>query len=416
MTRERTDARLSRRGFVTGAARGFGVLALGPSLLHAAALAQAGGRPVVSVDRLGVLGAPDANGIRLPAGFWSRVVARSERRVQVDGGGFLDYRWHIFPDGGATFPVRDGGYIYVSNCEAPARLGGGASALRFDAFGRIVDAYRILADTHLNCAGGPTPWGTWLSCEEHPQGLAYECDVFGAGAQARPALGTFEHEAAAVDPVQGHVYLTEDDPQGRFYRFAAERRRDGKTLDLTAGVLEVASVDESNGRVRWYTVPNPNPARLEIPTRLQVPASTAFDGGEGCWYHDGRVFFTTKGDNRVWMLDTHLQRMSVLYDAATARNPMLTGVDNVTVTGAGQVLVAEDGGDMQIVMLGADGSIAPLLQVMGQEQSEITGPAFDPSGRRLYFSSQRGNAPEGERGGLGITYEISGPFERLTRA
>jgi secreted PhoX family phosphatase len=94
----------------------------------------------------------------------------------------------------------------------------------------------------------------------------------------------------------------------------------------------------------------------------------------------------------------------VLYDVETSDNPILTGVDNVVITPTGDVLIAEDGGDMQIVVLTDEGSVAPLLQVIGHDQSEITGPAFDPSYQRLYFSSQRGSL--GKSSG-GITYEVS---------
>lgn len=83
--------------------------------------------------------------------------------------------------------------------------------------------------------------------------------------------------------------------------------------------------------------------------------------------------------------------------------PRATGVDNVTVSRAGAVFVAEDGGDMQIVVLGTDGSVSPVVEVNGHDDSEITGPAFSPDGSRPYFSSQRYN-------GVGITYEVRGPF------
>jgi secreted PhoX family phosphatase len=85
---------------------------------------------------------------------------------------------------------------------------------------------------------------------------------------------------------------------------------------------------------------------------------------------------------------------------------MLKGVDNVMVTADGHILVAEDGGDMQIVILGPGGEIYPLVQVVGQDSSEITGPAINHLGNRLYFSSQRGD-------GFGITYEVSGNFLNL---
>ena len=136
-----------------------------------------------------------------------------------------------------------------------------------------------------------------------------------------------------------------------------------------------------------------------------MPAATPFNGGEGIFYDQGLVYFTTKGDNRVWMLDTFIQRIDLLYDRATSPNPILSGVDNVLVTPVRDVFVAEDGGDMEIVALTPRGGVLPVLQVTGQSGSEITGPALSPDGSRLYFSSQRGGPT-----GSGITYEVSGPF------
>jgi secreted PhoX family phosphatase len=179
----------------------------------------------------------------------------------------------------------------------------------------------------------------------------------------------------------------------------------------------VASVDWASGYVSWRTVPFPdptsNPLTLLFPTRKQVSGSTAFNGGEGIWYHDGTVYFTTKGDNRVWALNTHTQILRIIYDFASSVTPVLRGVDNLTVSPSGQLLVAEDGGDMQLVVLDANGNAAPLLQVNGQSRSEITGPALSPDGTRLYFSSQRGPFNDGQS--LGVTYEVSGPFSQILR-
>jgi secreted PhoX family phosphatase len=122
-------------------------------------------------------------------------------------------------------------------------------------------------------------------------------------------------------------------------------------------------------------------------------------------YFEGIVFFSTKGDNRIWSYDTETTTLAVFYDIATSATPFLSGVDNLTVTANGDVLVAEDAGDMEVVAILEDGTMKPLLQVTGQSSSELTGLAFDPSGTRLYVSSQRGIGTAS-----GITYEISGPF------
>lgn len=340
---------------------------------------------------------PDENGVRLPAGFTARVVARTNEAPMPGS----DFKWHVAPDGGATYPLEDGGWIYVSNSEVP--LAGGVGALRFDASGALVSAYSILANSSVNCAGGPTPWGAWLSCEETARGRVFECDPRGEiEAVERPALGIFKHEAAAVDPKLHHVYLTEDEDDGCFYRFTPDRIASYGYADLSSGKLEVAAVD-ANGAVTWHELPDPIYEK-GIATRKQVAAATLFDGGEGIWYHEGIVYFSTKGDGRVWAHDVNASTLSVLYDAQTAANPILKGVDNLTVSCCGDVLVAEDGDDMQIVAIMPNGELKPIMQIMGHDKSEVTGPAFDPSGTRLYFSSQRGN------GSGGITYEVSGPF------
>jgi secreted PhoX family phosphatase len=347
------------------------------------------------VSFFGPLQPPDPNGIRLPHGFHSRVLARSDDPVGDTG-----FVWPHAPDGGATFETHDG-WIYVANSEL--NVGGGASALRFDRSGAVSDAYRICENTRRNCAGGAMPWGSWLSCEEVRNGLVYECDPTGQRPQiARPALGSFQHEAVAIDP-EGRLYLTEDEFDGALYRFTPNERE-----RLESGLLEVAEIFDAD-RVRWHPVPFPNPAFLVPPTRRQVLQSTSFRGGEGIVYDRGHVYFTTKFDNRVWGLDLSRETIRVVYDRATDPLQQLSGVDNVTVTSGGDLLVAEDGGNMELVMLTPDGLALALLRVEGQPGSELTGPAFDPKGKRLYFSSQRGSD------GRGITYEVRGPFESMRR-
>jgi len=348
--------------------------------------------------QLGPLRPPDENGVRLPEGFSSRILARSSHEP-VAGCGYL---WHAAPDGAAVFAVDDG-WIYVSNSEVGGNSGG-AGALRFNPQGDVIDAYSILSGTTSNCAGGPTPWGTWLSCEEDDQGRVWECDPLGKkDAVVWPAMGVFKHEAAAVDPVTHDIYLTEDRGDGLFYRFRP-RNAQREMPDLSAGVLEAAQLLEG-GEVVWHRVKNP--AGAVQPTRLQVSKVTIFKGGEGVWVHDRVVYFTTKLDERVWAYDTASSSIEIIYDHDRSANPDLSGVDNVTVSSAGDVIVAEDGGDNQIVAVLPGGMTAALLQVVGHDGSEITGPVFDPTGTRLYFSSQRGETGQSEDG---VTFEASGPF------
>lgn len=383
---------MERRSFLRGAVVGTSAAAFGFTLWQGAASAapaQPGPGPY------GALGPADANGIQLPAGFTSRVVARSGQRV-----GSTSYTWHNAPDGGACY--NDGtGWIYVSNSEI--NPSGGASAVRFSSTGAITGAYRILSNTRQNCAGGKTPWNTWLSCEEVSLGYVYETDPYGVKAAVRrDAMGRFKHEAAAADPVRRAVYLTEDESNGCLYRFVPTTWG-----DLSSGRLQVlVAGTATSGSFSWADVPDPDGSPTY--TRSQVSGAKRFNGGEGCHYADDKVWFTTKGDNRLWQLNLLTNTYELAYDdSLVSGTAPLTGVDNVTGTASGDLFVAEDGGNMEICVITPDDVVAPFLRVGGQSSSEICGPAFSPDGSRLYFSSQRGTS--GSSSG-GITYEVTGPF------
>jgi secreted PhoX family phosphatase len=405
---------VTRRHLIQSAALASGALALGPAFWQRAVASAAtpGDGPY------GPLGPPDANGIRLPEGFKARVIARGGEPVQG-----TTYSFPLQPDGQATFATQDGGWILVTNSEVPL-AGGGVSATRFSPTGEITDAYRILGGTQLNCAGGPTPWGTWLSGEEYDTGQVWECDPTQASqGVARPALGNFKHEAVAVDSAGQRLYLTEDFVDGNLYRFTPE-----SYPELDAGVLEVASV-AADGKVSWLPVPNPNPGNSDTPTRKQVPEATVFARAEGIWFDSGMVYVATTADEKIHAYDTIGERVEVIYDRAKIANAPLQMPDNLSVSPSGDLFVAEnhdaEDGHLDVMLLTPDLVIAPFLSVEGGKHiydnpilgpSELTGPVFDPSGTRFYFTSQRARpaAIGGSAPGPGEVYEVTGPF-RLER-
>lgn len=381
---------LSRRDLLRAGVGAGSALAFGPAFWRSALAAEPA---TPGPGPYGEPGAFDANGIAVPRGFTTRKIAQGGQEV-------AGYTWHLDTDGQGCFPMPDGGWVLTANSEVDITEGGGASMVRFAPDGAIVEARRILADTDNNCAGGATPWGTWLSCEEEFYGQVWECDPTGSRpAVARPAMGIFTHEAVCVDPREERLYLTEDQGDGCLYRFTPDAYP-----DLSSGTLE-ALVADAAGAVSWVVVPPAPPTRYVA----QAQGAKAFNGGEGIWYDSGIVYFTTKGDVRVWAYDVARQHLEVLYDKALAGDGSpLKSVDNLCVSRAGDIYVCEDGDTFEICLISPERRVQTFVrlspEVHGQPgTNETTGVVFDPSGRRMYFGVQRSF-------GTGAVYEVRGPF------
>lgn len=401
---------------------------------------------------IGPLQAADANGVQLPAGFSSRVIAVAYEPPLAGNPTFL---WHTDPDGAGTFRTDDGGWIVVSNCEARdatttvggmspvalpgtdretvAALGllaGGVSALRFDAQGTLVDAYAVQRNTTTNCSGGVTPWGTWINGEEILDGYMFECSPLRDGGEPLrlDRFGRKAHEMVAIDSANRAIYHTEDlGGAERFYRNVyteAEWPTGGRPDLVNGGRLQALAVDagldaarQGPVPIRWVDCVNDGRPQAEV----YLPETTVFVGNEGVWVLNGIVYFSTKGDSNIWAIDILGNTLESIYNPADGPvgspadpdEPPMSGVDNICMTQDGEMIVVEDGGDMRAMVLLPDRSTIPLLRLPGNpEVTEVTGPTFSPDGRRLYVANQRAlrmGLPAAFRLG-GVLYEITLPF------
>jgi len=413
---------VDRRGFLKTSAAAVAGTTLFP-LGRPGRLAHARGVPpsAAGVGPYGPLAATaDSSGLLLPAGFTSRVVAIGG---EVVGG--TDFLWPPRSDGSGTIATADGGWIMVSNSNLVSVVPpgvGSVSAIEFAPDGTVRSAYSILQGSQGNSGGCVTPWGTWLSCEEDgltDRGGVWECDLRGGGATIRPALGLFSHETVAIDPVEGRLYLTQPHPMGLLYRFTPIAAG-----DLSDGTLEACIVAD-DGSVSWAIVADPTGQTAK--TRDQVPGARVFPGGGGAVTHGGWLYFTSKSDHSVHAIDLAAQRYRLIWKG----NPEVAGVDGAVLSGcdslamhaqSGDLLIGEDGGDLDVVLMTNQGEVAPLVRVVGAGAgaTRVSGVAFDPTGTRLYLSVPRAITPRSvgeivpgqdpaDFGG-GIVYEVTGPF------
>lgn len=368
---------------------------------------------LISWNDIGPLQKPNQFGVMVPEGMQCKLIAQSGKKIGEN------YIWHGSPDGASVFPTDDKGWIYVSNSELWNK-NGGVGAIKFGKDGEIEDSYSILENSELNCSGGATPWGTWLSCEEHLKGIVWETSPIKNNPnfpRKREMLGAFRHEGAAIDPKTNFIYMTHDDIEGLFYRFTS-KGKPGSEKFYSDGELQAAEVNY-DGSINWIKVPDPSAKTTTIIE--QLPEATSFQRGEGIAYFDRKIFFATTHDHRVWMYEPDKNKINLFYDGKGKidnnnplnwlnrwqkdnKNSVLKNPDQMTISADGYPLVAEDGDNNELCFLDKSGFAKPLIRLDGHWLSEITGPAFSPDGMRLYFSSQRGRTGSRKTGGM--TFEI----------
>lgn len=379
--------------------------------------------------------------------------------------------------GATTTPIQAPGVYDAGTVNAAGqRAGGGTTNLRYRN-GEWTRAEASLGGTLVNCAGGPTPWGTWLTCEEiktnavsstgRRHGYVFEVDADPARTSGRPlvGLGRFSHEAVAIDPRTGYVYLTEDDRnKSGFYRYIPNDRGGRNGSLENGGRLQAARVfgrpnadltTASIGQrfqLTWVDVPDPDLDAIAAPAGFpDISAGETLSGpfaqawaegalrmsrGEGIWYAHGKMFIVDtstgvdsqgrkgRGDGSVWVLDLATQTLSALFvsgNQLSANNP-----DNITVSPRGGVVLCEDGGESPdeygpgARLLGLSRSGESFY--LGKNNIQLTSTQIANAGKQVAEGDFRGSefcgacwSPDGRTLFVnaqtpGITFAIEGPW------
>jgi uncharacterized protein len=402
---------------------------------------------------------PAGSELALPEGF-SYSVLSSTGKPMSDG--------NATPcafDGMAAFTLSNGNVRLIRNHENrdgpdtstvkgdaskayDRKAGGGTTSLEVrlgkDGTAELVRDFVSLNGTIVNCAGGPTPWGSWLSCEEsvdgrlhgwgQEHGYIFEVPA-GAEGQVTPvpltAMGRFVHEAIAVDPATGIVYETEDrTPTAGFYRFLPAQR--GRLA--AGGRLQMLAVEGrpnydtgTRQRVgaklsaRWVDIADPDPAENgNNPTAIFdqgfVRGAARFARLEGCWYGDESIYFhaTNGGDaqvGQVWRYrPTSIARGDLVLVFESPSREVLDSPDNITVSPRGGIVICEDGeGEQFLRGLTPEGAIFDLGKNLLNE-TEFAGACFSPDGRVLFVNIMGSTEDSGSEEGR--TLAIRGPWQR----
>jgi len=445
---------LLNRGAVGAAASATAVQALMARSAHAAPKDR---RPAGRGD--GGYGPLVAAGpeLALPAGFTYAMFGVEGSRMS-DGN--LTPKAH---DGMAAFALPNGNVRLIRNHEdrdtaANATVkgnpstaydpkgGGSTTSLEVRPSGNreLVKDFISLNGTIVNCAGGPTPWGSWITCEEttagetqgfvKDHGYNFEVPVSAENEVAAvplKAMGRFVHEAIAVDPSSGIVYETEDRGSSGFYRFLPTtpgKMANGGKLQMLALKGNRSGYDARTGQrvgkplpVQWVDIDDPDPPAAETDALAVFKQGEAQGGAifsrlEGCWFGDGSIFFasTDGGDAELGQVWQYRPRGSsggqliLLFESRSKEE--LDAPDNVTVSPAGGILLCEDGDDEQFVRgLTPRGEIFDFVKNITNDR-EFAGATFSPDGETLFVNIQGDTRGPGGAN-KGMTFAIWGPFE-----
>lgn len=345
-------------------------------------------------------------------------------------------------DGMASFAAGQGRVRLVRNHEQSAGTAyarpsydelaaGGTTTVLFDTRrGKVLHDHASLAGTIRNCAGGRTPGGSWLTCEEtftglnvdKPHGYVFEVPAR-ASAPVTPkplkAMGRFVHEAVCIDPTTGIVYETEDEGTAGCYRFVPRDRNDlsaGGRLEMLA-VAGQHQYDTRTGQtpgralpVRWVAINDADPDSddsLAVFNQGRAKGGAVFARLEGAWWGDGAAYFvsTSGGDaglGQVWQYRPRRNRLTLVYESPDAAS--LESPDNITLSPRtnGLVLCEDGSGKDRVRGVSPDGAVFDLCEFNGDNTSEWAGATFSPDGKVLFVNLQ---SP-------GVSYAITGPWRQ----